>query len=568
MATEIVYVDPVLGNDGTGTVDDPGLPFEHIQAAVDALTIGSDGIAILAAGTYIEDSGGTNYCDLTRGLTSLTITPTTDYSVTIRAAITGGQSRVINATAPLTLFSLGRVIVDAESDQTAHITFDTTTAMAAVIDGTRFINCDSIVFESTDYLSSFVMQNNWKVIDAPRVIDAAIIEADTSIAISNGTIINDNVAFVQSPVDFSGSPSTGLNVTLDGVRIDYTCESTTTGHKYGIRLHAADSILIKDCVFSFNNNGSTAKASACLILPDVAIITSSIVIENNLFGDDQLSTLREGITIGTAVDLTRDHLDNVIVRFNDIKNTETGLLFRYIKNARSYANSIMNTGIGCLVLGSITCEHTCNLIVDATDQSLLAQYDTDSIIGNNTCVALSTAPSGHFYSTYYLSMGVADSHGTLFVNNIILDFIGDDQLIYCETASTAKYKNNDIFQPDGNTADRFYYRGVTTDGLVTLSILVNAIDPGGMSGNLEVDPEFDPYKLYELLSTSPLVGAGLKWWAEQDSAPVGINGNSFWDAFIDLGANSTWDSNPRRVPTPERLASPGRSTSYRTPYIP
>ncbi len=568
MATETVYADPVLGNDGTGTVDDPGLPFEHIQAAVDALTIGSDGIAILAAGTYIEDSGGTNYCDLTRSLTSLTITSTSDYSATIRAAVTGGQSRVINATAPLTLFSLGRVIVDAESDQTAHITFDTTTAMAAVIDGTRFINCDSIVFESTDYLSSFVMQNNWKVTDAPRVIDAAIIEADTSIVISNGTVINNNVAFVQSPVDFSGSPSTGLNVILDGVRIDYTCESTTTGHKYAIRLHATDTISIKNCIFTFDNNGSTAKASACLILPDVAIITSSVVIENNLFGDDQLSTLREGVAVGTAVGLTRDHLDNVIVRFNEIKNAETALLFRFITNAKSYANSISGINVGCLALGTKTCEHACNLIVDASEQSLLARFDTDSILGNNTCVAISVAPSGHFYSTYYSILGVDDSHGTLFVNNIVLDFIGDDKIIYCDVSSTARYKNNDMFQPDGNTVDRFSYRGVTTDGLVTLSILVNAIDPGGMSGNLEVDPEFDPYKLYELLSTSPLVGAGLKWWAEQDSAPVGINGNSFWDAFIDLGANSTWDSNPRRVPTPERLASPGRSTSYRTPYIP
>lgn len=565
MATETVYADPILGDDGTGAVGDPDLPFEHIQAAVDALTIGSDGIAVLAPGIYIEDSGGTDYCDLTRNLTSLTITPTTDYSATIRAAVTGGQSRVINATAPLTLFSLGKVLVDAENDQTAHITFDTTTAMAAVIDGTRFINCDSLVFESTDYLSSFIMQGDWKITDAPRVIDASIIEADTSIIISNGIVINNNVAFVQSPIDFSGSPSTGLDVVIDGVQIDYTCESTTTGHKYAIRLHATDTILIKDCVFTFDNNGSTAKASACLILPDVAIITSSVVIENNLFGDDQLSTIREGITVGTAVGLTRDHIDNVIVRFNEIKNAETALLFRYITNAKSYANSISGVDVGCLALGTTTCEHTCNLIVNAAEQSLLAQFDTDSILGNNTCVAISVSPGGHFYSTYHSILGVDDSHGTLFINNIVLDLVGNDRLIYCESLSTARYKNNDLFQPNGQTVDRFFYRGTTTDHLATLSVLVNALDPGGMSGNLEVDPEFNPDEVYELLSTSPLVGAGLKWWTAQDSDPLGVNDNPFWGAFVDLGANSTWDGSSRRVPAAKRLASPKRITSQRTP---
>ena len=569
MVTETVYVDPVLGNDGTGTVDDPSLPFEHIQAAVDALTIGSDGIAILAAGIYIEDSGGTNYCDLTRSLASLTIISAIDYGATIRAAVIGGQARVINATAPLTIFTLGKVTIDAENDQAAHVTFDTAAAMQAVVDGSRFINCNTIVFDSTDHLTSFIMQNDWLVVDAPAVIDSSVAEADTSIDISNGIIVNNSTSFSRAPIDFSGtSLGLGLDIVIDGVRIDYTCSSTATGHKYGIRLHSIDTISIKNCVFLFDNNGSAANASACLILPDITIVTSSVIIEHNLFGDDKLSTIVGGIAVGVAVELTRDNIDNVVVRYNEIVNVETGLLFRYITGAKSYANLIKNVGIGCLALATRTCEHTCNLIIDASEQSLLAQFDTDSIIGNNTCVALSLSPDGHFYSTYYLVQGVGDSHGTLFVNNIVLDFIGEGNIIFCENDSTAKYKNNDIFQPNNNTVNRFYYRGITTDSLNTLSVLVNALDPGGMSGNLEINPEFDPHKEYELLSTSPLIGAGLKWWADQDSNPVGVNGNSFWDAFVDLGANSTWDSAARRAPSPERLASPGRSTSYRTPYIP
>ena len=567
MATETVYVDPVLGNDGTGAIDDPDLPFEHIQAAVDALTIGSDGIAILAAGIYIEDSGGTNYCDLTRSLTSLTITPATDYSATIKAAVAGGEARVINATAPLTLFSLGKVVVDAENVQTAHITFDTATAMAAVIDGTRFINCDIIVFGSTDYLSSFCMQNDWEIIDAPKVLVSSLIETDVVMDISNGTILNNGVTFAQAPF-FVSSLSTGFDITIDNIHVDYTCAFDAAVHRYIIRLRGADTISIKNSSFVFDDNESSGTASMCLIFPDDLVISSSVIIEDNSIGNSQLSAISSGITVGSTSDLNSDKIDGVIVRNNEIVNALNAISFRYISNAKGQANKIQEVEVGCLALSTKNCEYTCNLIIDASEQSLLAQFDTDSIMGNNTCVSLSVTPAGHFYSTFYLFIGVADSHGTLFVNNIILDFIGDNNIIYCENDSTAKYKNNDLFQPNGNTVNRFSYRSISTNSLITLSILVNALDPGGMSGNLEINPKFDPHKDYELLSTSPLIGAGLKWWAAQDANPIGINGNPFWDAFVDLGANSTWNGNPRRVPSPERLTSPKRSTSYRTPYIP
>ena len=171
MATETVYIDPVLGNDGTGAVDDPNLPFKHIQEGVNALTVGSDGIAMLAPGTYVEDSGGTNYCLLDRDLTSLTIAPSIDYSSVIKAAAVGSQVAVISAQSPLSVFSLGKVIIDAESTQTFHVIFDATLEIAAVIDGSRFVNCFFSVFGQVDYLTSFLLKNEWRTVDALRVLD-------------------------------------------------------------------------------------------------------------------------------------------------------------------------------------------------------------------------------------------------------------------------------------------------------------------------------------------------------------------------------------------------------------
>lgn len=561
MATETVYIDPVLGDDITGSVGDPGLPFEHIQEGVNALTIGSDGIAVLVPGVYVEDSGGTNYCVLNRSLASLTITPTVSYGSTIKAAVIGGQQTVISADGALTVFNIGKVVIDAENDQTNNILFSGAIALSAIIDGSKFINCESFVIGTTTILISFIMQNGWSAINAPRVISMLPNQVGAQISISDGLIFNDNVEFTRAPILIR--PTAGsTEVTIDNVEFDYTTTSTATSHRYMILLDGSVNFHIKNNQFRFNSNGSTATASGLHIQPDSAFTPTSVIVEDNDFGSNSHSQIDYGIFIGSGTTTSSHRIDGVIVRRNKITNADQAIVFGYITGARSCCNTISNVNVACLAQGTIKCEHATNLIVDTSSQSLFVQFDQNSIFANNTCVASTVSPDGHFYSTYHIFAGGDNSHGTLFVNNIVLDFMGNNRLIFCEATSTAKYKNNNFYQPNGSSIEKYDYKGVITDSLTELAFFVNLLIPGSMSGNLEINPEFDPHKNYELLSTSPLVGAGLKWWDEFRADPVGINSNPFWNAYVDLGANSTWNGSARRVPSPKR------SIAYRTQYIP
>lgn len=561
MATEIVYIDPVLGDDVTGTVGDPNLPFEHIQEGVNALTIGSDGIAILVPGIYIEDSGGTNYCALNRSLASLTITPTVNYSSTIKAAAIGGQQAVISADGVLTVFNIGKVIIDAEISQTSHILFSGAIALSAVIDGSKFINCESFVIASTALLTSFIMQNGWSAINAPRVISMLPDQVGAQINISDGLIFNDSVDFTRAPIIIRPTAD-DTEVIIDNVEFDYTTTPTATSHRYMILLDGSVSIHIKNNRFRFNSNGSAATASGVGIQPDTVFIPTSVIVEDNDFGSDDYSQIDYGILIGSNTTANSHRINGVIIRRNKITNADQAVVFGYITGAKSYSNTISSINVACLAQGTIECEHATNLITNAANQSLYVQFDTNSVFANNTCIAKTVSPDGHFYSTYHIFAGGDNSHGTLFVNNIVLDFIGDNRLIYCEATSTAKYKNNNLYQPSGSSTEKYYYKGLITDSLGELRFFVNLVTPGGMSGNLEVSPEFNPQKNYELLSTSPLIGAGLNWWGEGRADPVGINEHPFWGSHVDLGANSTWDGSARRTPAPKRL------TTYRHQYTP
>lgn len=571
MATEIVYIDSTSGNDLTGVVDDALLPFEHIQAGVNALTIGSDGIVILAPGIYIEDSGGTNYCLLDRSLASLTIAPNANYQSTIRAARSGSQPTVISAQASLNFFSIGRVNIDAEGEQTHHIIFDPSVAMSVIIDGSRFINCGSLVFGQTDYVLSFVMQNEWSIANAPDIFSLTPALNGTQIDISNGYVINSGIDFTATPFFINVSVA-HVNVVIDNVRIDYTSTVSASLERHLIFIRGAENIYVANGYFKFDNNGSAASISCITIMPSDIFIPISVVIEDNYLGTSRYSKLNTGIQIGAVSDASSHRIDGVIIRRNFIFNAISAIILGYITSAKSYSNRISNASFACMALGTIRCEYSTNLIIDTVAQSLTAQFDNDSLFANNTCIAQSVSPDGHFYSTYNLFPVTGGSHGTLFINNIVLDFLGDSLLIFSEIDSTAKYQNNNLYQPNGSSTDKYSYDGTLTSSLVTLATLVNGLDPGGMSGNTEIDPEFDPNTFYELQIMSPLVGAGLKWWLPTRSNPIGINGHSFWGAHVDLGANSTWDGlvqvSSLQENLTQRTPSPKRSTDYRTPYIP
>lgn len=70
--------------------------------------------------------------------------------------------------------------------------------------------------------------------------------------------------------------------------------------------------------------------------------------------------------------------------------------------------------------------------------------------------------------------------------------------------------------------------------------------------NIESDPQF--ITCLQLSKYSPCVGIGKKWWPDSMANPMDLNGHYFWDAYVDIGAYSTWNGNYRRIPAPKRTA--------------
>lgn len=69
--------------------------------------------------------------------------------------------------------------------------------------------------------------------------------------------------------------------------------------------------------------------------------------------------------------------------------------------------------------------------------------------------------------------------------------------------------------------------------------------------NINLDPLFNID--FTLSNGSPCIGIGIRWWPYTTTNPIDLKGHYFWDAYVDIGAFSTWDGNYRRVPSPPRL---------------
>lgn len=69
--------------------------------------------------------------------------------------------------------------------------------------------------------------------------------------------------------------------------------------------------------------------------------------------------------------------------------------------------------------------------------------------------------------------------------------------------------------------------------------------------NIDLDPLFNAD--FTLSDLSPCIGIGIRWWPYTMSNPIDLNGHYFWDAYVDIGAYSTWDGHYRRVPASPRF---------------
>jgi len=151
---------------------------------------------------------------------------------------------------------------------------------------------------------------------------------------------------------------------------------------------------------------------------------------------------------------------------------------------------------------------------------------SDHIGENNViegCLVLDNAGSG---------IGLISSLSNVSSNNTIS---GNDSGFLHGYAATATLKNNIVV----DNGEDIKEGPVATNDVITEDyncVYNNTVTNETGTNNITSDPLLDTN--YQLISTSPCVGVGVKWWGTS-TRPVGYDGEPFPDWDIDIGANQS-----------------------------
>jgi len=268
---------------------------------------------------------------------------------------------------------------------------------------------------------------------------------------------------------------------------------------------------------------------------DTLTINASLEAKNifhSLGGTDYgiISNIHSTATLIVGGNISvHDNISNVAAGFITNRGGDFTLY-----NAEIYNNSAFNGGaLGLLPQSATQLIYNCSI------------HDNISFFAG----AISSVPAS---GTNSLAM----HNCTFFNNQAVIGGFGDGMLIGSSGTTDIYNIDNCIFwNQDNDDEIRVNSGGENIDLNIS-----NTDVRGGQAAvigedtyvnNIESDPQFNDD--LTLSRYSSCVGIGLKWWPRSMSNPQDINGNYFWDAYVDIGAFSTWDGSYRRVPSPGRL---------------
>ena len=143
---------------------------------------------------------------------------------------------------------------------------------------------------------------------------------------------------------------------------------------------------------------------------------------------------------------------------------------------------------------------------------------------------------------------------TFFNNKAVTPDQGDAIYILSSGSPHSIHIDNCIFWDQANSQEIVVFIGSPTLTVTYCDVLGGEAAITGETlyqNNIESDPLFNDN--FTLSDASPCIGAGIRWWPYTMTNPRDLNGHYFWDAYVDIGAFSTWDGYYRRVPSPDRF---------------
>ena len=501
----------VVGDDANDGLSE-STPKLTIESAITAVGIG-DTINI-NDGTYVD---ATNY--LFSSKASVAFMPVNDYAVTIQGV--AGQTRVVHVAASNNTF--GKVIIDANSNISRCITV-ASTVTGTTFSGTKFTGATESV--SSSILGTNVTFNNGFIIDLSEFTSHCLeidVDAAGFVKVQDGTIITSNSTIGSAAKQIIRvTPSvTGVDLTISGNTFNVTdAAGKGTTMVYG---DGCSNYTVEDNVVSGTGDD---RGTFCNLVNHATFTTDSCSIRRNT-GGLTLAGTPAGYLIGVGSEATGtgdNSISNIEISNNDLHSADHGYWVGFNTGAKVYGNKSTNTDIGLVSKGDIDSEFYGNLVIECVSSALYSKGSSGTKFSNNV----------HVISTGFDSISqkagvnaLVNSANIEYKNNITYATVSPTKCTEVDALNTATFTNN-IYHYTGGAipANSFNYQAVNYASLAAWEAA-----EATASDNQEIDPDLNAS--YEPYSSSPCIGAGVKWWSGANL--VGFNGEPFSDFGIDIG---------------------------------
>lgn len=353
----------------------------------------------------------------------------------------------------------------------------------------------------------------------------------TSFTVLSGSLSQFNgLCYFKGPQSWSGINSfSHITFSMPNDSYGLIKIETTTGYD-----HSITGMMMIDDVSSFVSGGGNNQGLINVSAFDSLTINAILEAKNC----DSLGTIDLGIISNLSGNSTLWIGGNISIHDNSSPSANGFINNRggdfTASNAEIYNNVGGTGGLGLISTGGVELVYNC-FIHDNT---------ATGFGGAIACIKVSGAVTTNIHNC------------TFFNNNAITPDQGDAIYVLSSGTSHSIHIDNCIFWDQVDSQEITVFVGSPILTVTHCDMLGGESAITGETlyqNNIESDPLFNDD--FTLSDASPCIGIGLRWWPYAMTNPRDLNGRYFWDAYVDIGAFSTWDGYYRRVPSPHRFSA-------------
>lgn len=484
---------PVGVNSGAGGI---GAPWLTVDYAIANATSGDT--IMLNDGSY---AANTTYAISTKSLTFL---PVVDYMATLTASLGASAAQVLHFSFSGGTLTLGKIILDGNATGTFPtnngLTITDTAAKVTVnLNGTRIQNYVQNAVQATGTATKVdFTANGVEIIGSTAaagsrggyffngVIEGTLQWIDGAITISKKSTATYGAIYLLARA--SGVVASVSNVT---VALTLLTGLTGTSMHYGFRIWNIANVIIQDCEITLDGNGTTRNGAPIWVSANTAspaVDSGGAIIRRNTIsafiaggygivnGQDGSFATADGLADNCVIE------DNVIIGNAASESSVHAILAGFCDAPTIRRNKMSRFGIGVICKDTNGGKVEANIATMITGQAFRSKGATNVEFNNNTSVfPSSTYQNGYsLYNDIDAVTGVSAT-GTVFRNNLCVNFVSTAGYFYNDSTSDATFENNNyVTLGASDPTNGWSYRGST---YATLALWAAAREATAMAVN-------------------------------------------------------------------------------------